>query len=46
MAGCGEVATDGTGNGFATDEKLANDMLGLPEEELDDVVARVLNEGS
>jgi hypothetical protein len=26
--------------------KLANDMLGLPEEELDDVVARMLNEGS
>lgn len=40
------AATDGTGNDFATDEKLANEMLGLPKEELDDVVARVLNEGS
>ena len=34
----------GMGNDFATDEKLANEMLGLPQEDLDEVVARVLGE--
>ena len=33
---------DGMGNDFATDEKLANEMLGLPKENLDEVVGRVL----
>jgi hypothetical protein len=27
-------------------EKLADEMLGLPKEDLDEVVARVLKEGS
>ena len=35
----------GTLNNFATDAKLAKSMLGPPEEELDEVVARVLKEG-
>ena len=35
---------DGTGNDFASDEKLANEMLGLPKEDLDEVVAKVLGE--
>jgi hypothetical protein len=35
----------GMGNDFAMDEKLANEMLGLPKEDLDEVVERVLKEG-
>jgi hypothetical protein len=38
--------TGGLGNDFATDEKLANEMLGLPRENLDEVVTRVLRDGS
>jgi hypothetical protein len=30
----------GMGNDFATDEKLANETLGLPKEDLDKVVER------
>jgi hypothetical protein len=30
------------GNDFAMDEKLVNEMLGLPRENLDEVVTRVL----
>jgi hypothetical protein len=33
----------GMGNDFAT-EKLANEMLGLPKENLDEVAARALKE--
>ncbi len=36
----------GLGANFATEEKLANEVLGLPEEKLDDVVVRVLKDGS
>ena len=37
--------TGGLGNDFATDEKLANEMLDLPRENLDVVVTRVLRDG-
>jgi hypothetical protein len=30
------------GNDFATEETMANGMLGLPKEDLDEVVARIL----
>jgi hypothetical protein len=40
------TVTGGLGNDFATDEKLANEMLGLPRENLDEVVTRVLRDGS
>jgi len=33
------------GNDFATEETLANGMLGLPKEDLDEVVARILKGG-
>lgn len=35
----------GLGNDFAKEESLANDMLGLPQEDLDAVLERVLRTG-
>jgi hypothetical protein len=40
------TVTGGLRNDFATDEKLANEMLGLPRENLGEVVTRVLRDGS
>lgn len=40
------TVTGGLGNDFAMDEKLANKMLGLLRENLDEVVTRVLRDGS
>jgi hypothetical protein len=40
------TVTGSLGNDFATNEKLANEMLGFPRENLDEVVTRVLRDGS
>jgi hypothetical protein len=40
------TVTGGSENDFALDEKLANEMLGLPRENLGEVVTRVLRDGS
>ena len=40
------LAATGLGNDFAVEEKLANEMLGLPRESLGEVATRVLRDGS